>query len=226
MHEGQLESRFESLSLRVSTRFNYILFPTDLSDILKALSRQGYAPAGALPPEPYFGGPDAGLTGKGQIALKGDSIVDFDGDKQFIGFSGDQPEELVDTMFRFLEDMRTIWDHSHIMFYELQARSRVFTRKSPMNIVAATGVKADLVREASKAFERSMSLFSAKLVWAPEGPSSPRFLEVWCQPAIRRSETILGFSTVFRTPERDEFRQFVVELNDNLRQFADSIGAS
>src|SRR3989337_2676715 len=83
-----VKAALNRLALRMSVRFNYVLFPIDMREFVNRVASLQYTPLGELPAEPTAAGPDASLVGQGPVARKGNLTVDINTEKQFIGISG------------------------------------------------------------------------------------------------------------------------------------------
>lgn len=200
-------AKLERRALRVSVRFNYVLFPLDLRDFGQLLVARGYALSGDMPPDSPIGAPDVRHGGQGQLARKGEFVVDVNTERQFLGVAGGEPLQTLAELEGIADDLKDTVDFSKAMFYELQARYLVRPPTSPLSLVQAWGRDAAIVKTASAAFGRAMNLFSVRLISGPAGPNHPDYFEIWLQPAAASPDRDLGVSVVFRNAKLPEFRQ-------------------
>jgi len=192
----------------VSVRFNYVLFPLDLREFGRLLVARGYDLPGEMPPDPAVGGPDVQHGGQGQLARKGEFVIDVNTERQFFGVTGGDPQRTLAELEGIAGDLKDSVDFNKAMFYELQARYIVRPKKSPLALVQSWGREAAPVRSASAAFGKPMNLFSVRLTSGIAGPNSPDYFEIWIQPAAASPNRDLGVSVVFRNSKLSEFREF------------------
>lgn len=199
--------KLERMALRVSVRFNYVLFPLDLREFGRLLVSRGYALSGDLPPDSPTVGPDVRHGGQGQLARKGEYLIDVNTERQFIGVAGGEPVGTLAELERIADDLKDAVDFNKAMFFELQARYLVRPPTSPLSLIQGWGRDASFVKTAGVAFGRAMDLFAVRLISGPSGPNHPDYFEIWLQPAAASPDRDLGVSVVFRHPELSEFRK-------------------
>lgn len=216
----RMGQEIERLALRVSVRFNYILFPLDFQAFSKALASRDFEIGGELPKEPLGIPPGGSLGGQGVIASKGDLRADINTDKQFFGVAGQANPKIVAAELKsILDSLSGVVDSSRIELFELQARYRLQTERNVFSAIKNAGKKARLVQEATKAFASPMDLFSAQLVAGGMGPNSADYLEVWLQPGLALPDTTLGVGVIMRKPNFKELETAAARLENDLAKY-------
>lgn len=211
------------LVLRMSAKFNYVLFPLDLRELVNRLASLHYLPIGDLPPEPSAVGPDATLGGQGPVARKADLMLDVNSEKQFLGVAGPrEAKETLSELFQVLDVVSDTLESSKIAFYEMQARYRARPPSSPLAAIARLGKDSKLARETTEALGLPVDLFSARLISGPSGPNHTDYLEVWLQPATSLPTKDLGLSVIFRDADRRKFEATSQQLEGRLQRLLDS----
>ena len=211
------------LALRISVRFDYVLFPIDMREFVNRVASLQYAPLGELPPEPPASGPEASLVGQGPVARKGNLTVDINTEKQFIGISGQS--EAIETfgqLSSILAAHKDILDPLQIAFFEMQARYRTRAPSSPLAAMARLGKNSRVTKEATQALGLPVDLFSVRLIAAPRGPNSTDYLEVWLQPIASLPTKDLGISVIFRDSDRAKFEATSTQLENRLVKLLES----
>lgn len=212
-----MNATLSRLALRVSVRFNYVLFPIDMREFANRVASLQYTPLGELPPEPTAVGPDASLVGQGPVARKGNFTVDINTEKQFIGISGrSEAKETFAQLTSILAVLRDNLEPLQVAFFEMQARYRTRAPSSPLAAMARLGRNSKLTKEATQALGVPVDLFSVRLIAGPSGPNSADYLEVWLQPIASLPTKDMGISVIFRDSDRGKFESTSQQLEGRL----------
>src|SRR5438034_474270 len=83
------------------------------------------------------------LGAQGEIARKGDLVVDVNTDKQFFGIAGEQPTETILAEFRgVFDELDRELGKAAVSFFELQARYRVRPGANPLKAMERAGLQS------------------------------------------------------------------------------------
>jgi len=218
-----VKAALSRLALRMSVRFDYVLFPLDMREFVDRVASLQYTPLGELPPEPAVSGPDASLVGQGPVARKGNLTVDINTEKQFIGISGqNEAAETFGELSSILAAHNDILDPSRVAFFEMQARYRTKTPSNPLAAMARLGENSRVIKEATQALGLPVDLFSVRLIAGPNGPNSSDYLEVWLQPIASLPTKDLGISVIFRDSDRVKFEATSTQLETRILKLLES----
>lgn len=218
-----MKAALNRLALRMSVRFNYVLFPVDMREFVNRVASLQYTPLGELPPEPTASGPDASLVGQGPVARKGNLTVDINTEKQFIGISGQsQAKETFAQLSAIIAALKDNLEPLQVAFFEMQARYRTRAPSSPLAAMARLGKNSRVTREATQALGLPVDLFSVRLIAGPSGPNSTDYLEVWLQPIASLPTKDMGISVIFRDSDRGKFESTSHQLESRLLKLLES----
>lgn len=215
-----LRIELESLSVRSSARFQYVILPFDVRDFSICLTELGYRLHKSLSSEPSGSPPSVGLAGSGTVGILDEFLVDINTERQSFGVTGGNPASSLEKLTDIFAKMKSkgLTDIENVHFFEFQGLYRTSLEHAQQSI-SRCGEGSKVVEGASKVFDKKMSLFSARVVAEDSKLDSPNYMEILFQPLITRPESELTLSVVCRNPDLATFKNFVSDIEDKATDF-------
>lgn len=203
------EKRVVAKNLRLSARFNNVVFPIDMTEFAKALMNSGYTLAAQIPlPEPTA---ITRLAYAGPMARKGTLVVDANSEKQFIGVSDMNLSNLIvgfDEVLRLVGDKKKIGGPLVPWFLEFQGHFEYFPEGSPLDLLKALSKSCGFLESWNRILKKEVALFGFKVAPASSVPDSAEFLEVVVEPSPGKSISSFEVIVILRSPDSQAVRDF------------------
>lgn len=204
--------------IRLSVRYNYILFPFYTMDLLSSLARTQSGYTLAQPPKSPKPPVGAKLDWAGPIARKDNVIIDFDGLPQIMGAEGKSPNDVVRI---FSEVENTLYalglKEENIRFYEAVANYSVETSKNSYEVMSKIKPQGDLFEKLERIFNEQ--IFSYAIHFRNKGDTVERhdWFDMRIQPSGGKS-SVFDIVTVFRNKEKSKVTSFLSNIEKSMEQ--------
>jgi len=212
-------------NLRLSARYQHVLFPLDILQFAAALSRKGFA-LNEPPPPPSPSSIDR-LGYAGPLAMKDGAMVDVNGQREFVGVSCQNLEKLLktfDEVMVVLEDDKSMGGPLHRWFCEFQGRFEYRPRgEDPMDMLRNAGERASFVKNCGDALGKKCTLRDIRVVKSGTSPDSSSYFEVMIEPTFGRPHSSFEAIMIFRDEKLDLVKEFAQESDGSLRSIMNAL---
>ncbi len=206
-------------NLRLSARYNHVIFPLDILQFAAALHKKGYN-LNEPPPPPSPSSIDR-LGYAGPIATKNGALVDVNGQREFVGVSCQNLEKLLKTfeeVMTILDDENSIGGPLHRWFCEFQGRFEYRLRgENPMDLLRHLSESITFVKDCGEALGRKCALRDIRIVKSGASPDSSEFFEVIVEPTFGRPQSSFEAVMIFRDEKLDLVMEFAQKSEETLR---------
>ena len=212
------------LAYRMSIRFNYIIFPLDLSRLIGALQGIGFTPLAPIPPIPasIFGR----SLGSGLIAGNGNCLVDVNSDRQFIGVQDsdlDKTLERFNEMSSLLASPDLLGNHMKTWFIEFQARLQYWPKANGLGIFKQISSEIPLLEAWSHILPSPPALFHIRVNPIEQPIDSPDYYEIIFEPNLACPQECYEILIVFRNPDRTKVEGFARDIKKTSDKLASAL---
>jgi hypothetical protein len=219
-----LDKKIGTKSLRVSTRFNHVIFPLDMVAFANLLAANGYKlMEPPPPPEPTS---IVRLAYAGPMASKEGVVVDGNNQAQFVGVTSSDPERLIssfDEVLRMLDSRDILGGPLKAWFTELQAHFEYWPPESPVQILGRIGSDCGVLRNLETILEKKCCFRELRVVPESIDPDSPDFFEIVMQPSPGRPSSSFEILIIFRNQNLDTVRDFARNIGKTVERLVDSL---
>jgi len=212
------------IGTRLSIRFSHVIFPLDVREFSEGLLKIGYTPLAQFPPLPTMG---KGIA-TGRIAIKGNSVIDINCDRQFIGIQNQNIENLItdfNELFILLKDKRFFGESIHHRFIEFQGHFECWSKKNPLATLKKVSSALEIMKTSEKIFDSPSALHHLRIVPAEKPIDSDDFYELIIEPNITRPTRSYEIAMVFRNHEMNKTISTVENVIPNITQIIHELEA-
>lgn len=222
--EERQQRNFKNLNIRFSIRFNYLLFPFDVVDLIGQLSRAGYT--STIPPQPRFPGKKIRLGATGTIAQKGDIRIDINDQRGILGAESSSSEFAVkglNEVLQIIRDNLNIDLNEMASFYELIAHFDIETHKNALEKIEQISEKSKYTKQFSELLNEDTADYSLRLVPRGRAPNQTEWFDVTIEPDVIRPFSSYSVVVVYRSKDKFKVEKFIQDLMQNMRSIIDII---
>jgi len=222
--EDKQQRNFKNLSIRFSIRFNFLLFPFNIVELVEQLAKAGYTLT--IPPPPKITAKNIRLSAKGNIAQKGDAIIDLDDERGVLGSTSSSP---VFTLESFNEVLQLIEDNLDVdldevaAFYELIAHVSIETDKNPLEKMEQISEKSKHIKQFDKILHENISDYTLRLVPRGRVPNQTEWFDITIEPDVIKATSNYRVSVIYRSKDKAKVQNFTQDLIQNLTSIIDII---
>lgn len=215
------------MDLRLASRLNLVIFPFDPSELLPKLTEKGYNPT-VKTESPRGTGPGIRIRviGVGQIATKGDLVVDVDTSRQIIGVSGPQLRPLIesfDEIEQIIRDSLGVDLPANTMFYETFGTFEIETGNSPIEKIGNLTAMSSLSAEIGRIMGDAVSPFTIKVSRQGGLPNQTEWSEFSVEPMITKPTKTYYASMLLRSSDRKMVFDFLENIEPRMKSFVEVV---
>jgi hypothetical protein len=211
---GTLKATYRNLSLAV--RYNSVLFPFDVTQFLRALSRQGFIlPEELMQPVPL----GRRLDVSGFVARKGEIAVRIDTKRHIVAVNTIDVKTVVtemDVVDSLLSDELDFDGSDLVQFYEFSAGLTTKAKRNPLDSWQTHFSQIPIINEFSKILGAEVSPLGLRLSESGQVPNQPDWFDIRIAPLIQSAENYHFVEVVFRNSQRDKVFDFARGFEDTL----------
>jgi hypothetical protein len=212
------------IGTRLSVRFNHVIFPIDVREFSEGLQKIGYSPLAQFLPLPTMG---KGMA-TGRIAAKGNSVIDINCERQFIGLQNQNIETLIadfDELIELLKDKRYFGEGIHPRFIEFQGHFECWSKKNPLVILKKVSSALEIIKTGETIFDSPSALYHIRIVPAEKPIDSDDFYELIIEPNSTRPTQSYEIALVFRDHEMNKTIATVENVLPNITKIMQDLEA-
>jgi hypothetical protein len=204
-------------NLRVSVRFDHVIFPINLLDFTKNLATDRYQLISELPrPDPKTIGR---LSYSGNLAVKGTAMVDVNSEKQFFGVTDSDPGTLLTTfedVYKKIHDIEKLGGPLNDWFFEIQG-------KFVCDISSGTRKKIPVSWSATEN-EMGAPLYVRGIRVASEGTvDSTDYFDLTLEPIIGKENRSFDCVVILRGEDLEGVTSFLRNIQEKVEHLAGNI---
>lgn len=216
---------FQYVNVRFSIRFDFVLFPFNIVELVEYLVKAGYTPAIPPPPKPFG---QIRLTVKGKIAQKGNVEVEVNDDRGVLAATSAVPALAVQSLNEILQIIRDKFGvdlDAKASFYETTGTLDARTNKNALEMMERFNEKNSAIKELGSLMGQDVSGYTLRLVPKGQVPSSAEWLDITIEPNIVKPSASYIVLTVFRSKEKSKVEGFVQSWTENMSRIFEAIEA-
>ena len=202
---------------RISTRYNHVIFPLDVIDFAKALTKAGFALLTPLPPlEPTF---ISRRVYVGPLARLDSTTIDVNYEKQFIGVADPNLNKMIerfDLIMEILKDPTLCGAPLSPWFTELQCHFEAKTSIRPKKTLSVLSREFNLITDLSKVMEEELMIGSIKAISANSDPDSTDYSEIVIEPSPGGETSSFEIVIINRKKDANYVRQYALDLENRI----------
>lgn len=205
--------------VRLSIRFQNVVFPVDLRTLIGVLQGVGYQPLAQLPP---VGLAMLGTVGaSGPIAARGTTVVDLNSEREFIGVQ----DPVVETAVGGFSELVSLLSRTDLFgtelkpwFVELQAQFSLFAGTATKSRISKTLSNRRFAPAWSKVLGAPVADYQVRVSPRDVSVDSPDFFDVIIEPSLQQTPNGFKIVIIFRHTNSDRVVKFAQALEKNVRQ--------
>lgn len=220
--EAQKQRNFKNVSIRFSIRMNYVLSPLDSAELIDVVVKAGYARTAPLPPRRPTG-VRFGFTGT--IAQKGETMIDINDERGFLGATGPSPASAIQGLNEVLQLVKTnlkVDLEGMAAFYEMIGNLEVETDVNPLEKIGQLSERNKSFEEFGKIMDEDVAPFSLKLIPKGKIPNQTEWFEITIKPDLIKPTTY-RITAVYRSKDKSKVQKFVNESMSKISKILDTI---
>jgi len=199
--------------MTVTIKLDSILWPITLIELINSLEKLGFEIAREFP----FPRPAGRFVGSGQIARKGNIVVNVDGGAKAISMLGLSLESTIEEFDSFLSTLKTDYSvdlDEFANFYQFASRYEYKTNKDAYAIISDffTHPKLD---ELAKIIEIPIKTFKIKVGSADAVPNERNWFDLEFAPDVQRNDGYV-IDVVYRNENKESYRTFISHIEENI----------
>jgi hypothetical protein len=222
--EEKQQRNFKNLTFRFSIRFNYLLFPFYIEDLLGQMAKTGYTLT--VPPPPKIPAKGIRLGGKGKIAQKGDVEIDVNDEKGVLGATSSSPAlamRSLNEMLQLIKDNLGVDLDERAAFYELIGGFDVETDKNPLERIGQISEKSRHFGQFNKILGENISNYTLRLVPRGRIPNQTEWFEIKIEPDVIKPTSDYVVSVIYRSKDKSAVERFTQDLTQKMTSIIDII---
>jgi len=204
---------FGQQTIKLSGKYNFIIFPLGFPSMQKLLKDVGYKPT-KLPE----GSPPLSMVIDGEVATKENLRVDCQIEKQVFGVVSKDIELLISSFNEIEEIMSTeLGDamSNNNQFYEVISQFTIKTDKNPLEIFAQNRERLSLCDKVSEIMDENVSPFGFSFSPTRVPIQSADWFDFKLEPLVSRATTSYYGNLVYRSKDRKK----VIEKTKNVKNY-------
>jgi len=209
------EPRIISEDVTYAVRLHYVMFPLEFRDLRDALERNGYELArieGRIPSRPTR------IGFSGEIARKGEIIVEIDSGEGGIGLRGRTLDEAMTGFEQLSQVIRTelgVDIHLNVWYYSLVAHFTLRTGTAPRYTIPKVVEDNPYFSRFNEILGEQTSMFSVRLFPTDKISYGADWFDISIEPDILDADAY-HIGVVFRNPDKGRTQDFVKNLKQVL----------
>ncbi len=215
----------QNMNVRLSIRFNFVLFPFDVSELLEQLGQAGYFPM--IPSPPKLVG-QVRLNYKGMIAQKGTVGVEINDDRGVIAVVSPVPDLTIqgfNEVLQIVKDKLGVDLMGRADFYEMLSSFDVNTGKNALESMVKFNEKNGGLAEIGKMIGQEVSGFTLRIIPKSGTPSSTDWFDMTIEPNVIKPRTNYKVLSIFRSKEKSKVDDFIRSFGESLARIFEAIEA-
>lgn len=224
--EEKQKIEFQNVIVRFSVRFDYVLFPFDIVELIEHLAKAGYAPM--VPPPPKILGQNVRLSAKGKIAQKGDIEIEVNDERGVIAATSSVPISAMQSLneiIRIIKDKLGADLTEKAIFYELMGNLDIKTGRNATEMIERISGNNKCIEEVSKILNQDVSNYTLRLVPKGQVPSQTEWLDITIEPNITKPNTTYRVMMVYRSKDKSRIEKFIQSWTEDLTNVISTIEA-
>lgn len=217
---------FQKVIFRYSVRFEYVLFPFDMVELVEHLARSGYTPT--IGPRPRMFGQNVRFLAKGKIAQKGDTEVEINDELGVLATISSSPAsalQCLNEIIQLIKDKFCVDLTKNAAFYELMENVDIKTSRNAIEAIEHTGEKNSCMEAIGKILGQEISNYTIRLVPKGQVPSQKEWLDITIEPDTIRPNASYRVLAIYRSEDKSKVETFAQSLVENLTQAIRAIEA-
>jgi hypothetical protein len=217
---------FQNVIVRFSIRFDYVLFPFDIVELVDQLVKAGYT--SMVPRPPKMLGQNVRLTAKGKIAQKGDVEVEVNDERGVLAATSSTPMsamQSLDEIIQLVKDKLGVDLSEKAAFYELMGNLDIRTDRNATEMIERISEKNKCIEELSKILNQDVSNYTLRLVPKGQFPSQPEWLDLTIEPDIAKPNAAYRVQVICRSRDKSKMERFTQSWIENLANIIKAIEA-
>ncbi|MDH5266104.1 MAG: hypothetical protein OEW62_00345 [Candidatus Bathyarchaeota archaeon] len=205
--------RYKPLSVTYGIGFNTILYPLTFEEIVESLEKKGYEISPALP----FPRPPGRMTGTGEIARKGKTVIQVDTSAQFltiVDISIKSALTCFDEIANILKEDHDVDVNDIARFYSFVATYEFPTKKQAYKTIAKA-LRFSIFDDLEKIMDEKIWPFGLRFGGADLRVNSENWFDITVRPNFERNDSYV-ISVVFRNSDRVKTRKFVESFEERM----------
>jgi len=208
---------FEKIILRYSVRFEYVLFPFDMVELVQYLAKSGYTPTIGLPPRTF--GQNLRFAAKGKIAQKGDTEVEINDERGVIATTSSSPTSALqcfNEIIQLIKDKFSVDLTKNAVFYELMGNVEIKTSRNAIEAIEHTSEKNSCMEAIGKVLGQETSNYTIRLVPKEQAPSQREWFDITIEPDVIKPNELYRVLAIYRTKDKSKVEAFAQSMVENL----------
>jgi len=221
--EVQKHRNFKNVSIRLSTRMNYVLFPFDTTELIDVLVKAGYTRTAPPPPFRRLKGARLGFTGT--IARKGEIVIDINDERGFLGATSPSATSTIQGFDEVLQLAKTnlkVDLEGMAAFYEFIGNLEVETDLNALEKIGQLYEGNKPIEDFGKIMGEAVSHFSLRLAPKGENPNQTEWFDITIEPELIKTSTY-RISAIYRSKDKSKVQKFIEEFEVKISKILDII---
>lgn len=222
--EEQKKIDFQNVVVRFSVRFDYVLFPFEIVELVDHLAKAGYAPM--VPPPPKMLGQNVRLSAKGKIAQKGDIEIEVNDERGVLAATSSIPISAMQSLneiIGIIRDKLGVDLAEKAIFYELMGNLDIKTGRNASEMIERISEKNKCIEELGKILNQDISNYTLRLVPKGQVPSQTEWLDITIEPNIIKPSTAYRVLVICRSKDKSKMEKFIQSWTENLTNIIKAI---
>ncbi len=206
-------------SVRISTRYNNVLFPLDIRQFAFELTKNGYAIVVPPLPEQITIQSSIIMSAKfNPFAKKGNTVIDIDTSHQHIGIK-DVDTKIVAERYKELNDILKkipIGGRSFKpWFTEYQISFKIRVKENAWKLVSKKFEVVNMNNVLKELIGNDIGVTQIKVAWPPTRPDTPNYFEFILTPTMT-DDHLLDFIFLFRASNQKKFMDQEIRIDEYI----------
>lgn len=222
--EERQKRNFKKLNIRFSIRFNFLLFPFDVAELVEQLAKAGYKPT--MPPPPRIRGKGIRIGATGKIARKEDVEIDIDDQRGIIGAASSFPALAIESLNEVLQLIKANIDidlDEMEAFYELIGHFDVETNENPLEKIEQISGRSEFVKQFNEILNEDVSDYTLRLVPRGRAPIQTEWFDITIEPSVIKPSSTYAVAVIYRSEDKSKVEKFTRGLTQNMESLLDII---
>lgn len=206
-------------NMRLSVRFQHVIFPLDMEPFARALVKNGFALREPFPPASPSRVDRFAYTGP--MALRDDIVVDINYQMQFVGITSKNWESIAkafDDVMGMLEDDNSLGGPFKKWFYEFEGHFEYRpTDENPLKILSSASSGLKCIQECEGVVGTKCALRSIRIGPANTAPDSSDFFEVIIEPTMGRPHSSFEILIIYRNEKSELVNEFAERVDKTIQ---------
>ena len=224
--EEKQKIEFQNVIVRFSIKFDYVLFPFDIVELIDYLVKAGYAPM--VPPPPKMLGQNVRLSAKGKIAQKGDTEIEVNDERGVLAATSPIPISAMQSLneiIRIIKEKLGVDLTEKAIFYELMGNLDIKTGRNATEMIERISEKNKCMEEIGKILNHDISNYTLRLVPKGQVPSQTEWLDITIEPNIIKPSTTYRVLLIHRSKDKSQMEKFIQSWMENVTNVIKAVEA-